>query len=108
MSLHIDLNLETLQEILEDIDIFGFIKQGSYADTYDAAAISIHKLLNKDMTAKQIQNVLWNCFYDHYCCGFIHPDKTPFSLSKEEAVYIIGSTDRYKNIASVIRDFIKF
>jgi hypothetical protein len=98
------VSLQILREILEDADLFGYIRAGAYVDTYDPAADRILPRLFKDQTLAQIQAIVWSAFYTEFCTGTIGGSEEPFALDKDEAMAIIGGPERFQGIALNIRD----
>lgn len=99
-------SLEILREIFEDADIFVFIKAGAYIDAYDRVADLILPKLSKDLSISQIQDIIWEAFYQDCCRGNIGGTKEPFDLDKEQARAILGHSDRFKGIAINIRHMV--
>ena len=89
--------------MLEDADLFGFIRAGAYADTYDQAAEIIFPKLSKDLSISQIQNIVWEAFYQDFCVCTVGGAKDPWILDKDSAGSIIGSPERFKGIALNVR-----
>lgn len=97
------MSLDLLQEILEDADLFGFIREGAYATSYDICAEQIFKSLSKDLSIDQITSVIWEVFYQQFCVCEVAVSKEPFILDRSQATVILGTPDRYKDLAFNIR-----
>lgn len=97
------MDIQILQEILEDADVFGYEDAGAYADVYDPCAKLILKSLSKDLSIDQIQNIIWESFYQEFCVCTIGNTDEPWVLDRDQAKMILGSPDRYKDLAFNIR-----
>lgn len=97
------MDIQILKELLEDFDCYGFIKAGSYADTYDNVAVSIFPKLSKDLSIVQLEAIIWDAFYEHCCVCTVGVSKEPFIIDKSQAMFILGSPERFKTLAYSIR-----
>jgi len=86
-----------VRELLEDADIFGYIRSGALATIYDQQASIINAHLSDDLSIDQISKVIWNAFYSELCVC------EGFTLDKKEAVAILGEPIRFQSIARDIR-----
>jgi hypothetical protein len=104
------IDLDLLTDVLGDTDPLLFIKAGSDSSVYDSAAKIISYGLFQDISKTQIQNLIWQAFYVEYCCGTIAGSNplVYWSLGKEQARIVLGAPNRWKNLASMIRDFINY
>lgn len=99
---------DLIKDMFEDFDLFGVIKAGAYADAYDSIAKGVSEKLSKDLSVSQIQNLIWESFYQNYCICTIGNTKEPWVLDKEHAVLILGSPSRFENLATTIRQLIEY
>jgi len=97
------MSLDLLKEMLEDADLFGFIREGAYATSYDDCAEDIFSHLSKDLSIEQINNIIWDVFYHRFCVCVVGGTGESFVLDKAQAATILGSPDRYKDLAFNIR-----
>lgn len=95
--------LDLLKEMLEDADLFGFIRASSFVDCYDYIAEDIFPRLSKDLSISQLQNIIWDAFYRDLCVCEIGISKEPWILDRDQAVVILGPPDRFKGVALNIR-----
>lgn len=96
--------LDTIREIFEDADIYGYIHNGqAYIDTYDVVADKVLPKLLKDQSISQIQNIIWEEFYKFICTGHIGNTKDRFSISRAEAKLVMGHPEKFKDLAHNIR-----
>jgi hypothetical protein len=99
---------DLLRDMFEDFDIYGCIKAGAYADIYDPIAKSVSERLSKDLSVSQIENIVWESFYQNYCICTIGATKEPWVLDKEQAMVILGTPSRFENLATTIRQLIEY
>jgi hypothetical protein len=97
------MSIEILKEILQDADVFGFIGAGAYADAYDREAQFILDYLSKDLSIEQIQNIIWHAFYQECCICQNSLTNEPWMLDTNQAMFIIGDPERFKDLAYMIR-----
>lgn len=97
------MNILLLKELLEDADVLNFIKNDALPTEYDGCAEIMFRSLSKDLSIEQIQNIIWNAFYEQFCVGTIGTTEEEFALDKDQSISIIGSPERYKKLAMEIR-----
>jgi hypothetical protein len=100
------MSIQILIELFEDADLLGLIAAGALPTEYDLLAEDIFRNVSRDLSIKQIQQVVWDSFYDSFCNGTIYGEngeEMPFALDKTSAISIIGTPERYKEIAGKIR-----
>jgi hypothetical protein len=86
-----------VRDMLEDHDVFGYIKSGSHADAYDRQSAYINDHLSKDLSIDQISKIIWEAFYRELCvCEH-------FSINRKTAKSIVGDPERFDPIAKEIR-----
>jgi hypothetical protein len=92
-----------LQAVLEDADIYGFIKAGADPSFYDAWCNQIIDFISPDISIAQLQNLIWDVAYAHTCVCTIPGSNRPFILPREDAEVILGKPDRFEVLAKEIR-----
>ena len=95
--------LEELTELFEEADILFMISGGAYVSVYDTCCEQIIKQLSKDLSIEQIQSIIWNAFFDEFCKCEVAASKAKFVLDKNAATAILGTPERYRDIAFNIR-----
>jgi hypothetical protein len=84
--------------MLEDADVFGYIKTcAAHADCYDRQAEYINTHLSNDLTVDQIAKIMWDAFYNELCVY------EQFVLNKQTAKGIIGEPSKFDGLAKEIR-----
>jgi hypothetical protein len=86
-----------VRDMLEDADLYSYIKNGCHADAYDRQATYINDHLSKDLSTDQISKIIWNAFYAELCVY------EQFSLNKQTAKGIIGEPSKFDGLAKEIR-----
>jgi|ERR1700722_5923959 len=99
---------DLVRDMFEDFDLYGAIKAGANADHYDNIATAVSAKLSKDLSISQIQNIIWEAFYQNFCICTIGNTNEPWVLDREQAVIILGSHSRFENLASAIRQLIEY
>jgi hypothetical protein len=99
---------DLVKDLFEDFDIYGYIKSGAYSDIYDSISKNVSKKLSKDLSVSQIKNIIWEAFYNYCCVCTIGNTDRPWVLDKEHAVVILGTPNRFENLATTIRGFIEY
>ena len=84
--------------MLEDADIFSYIRSGCHADVYDRQSTYINAHLSNDLTVDQIAKIMWDAFYTELC---VYDE---FSLNKQTAKRIIGEPSKFDSLAKEIRN----
>jgi len=99
---------DLIRDLLEDADLFGYVAAGSFCDIYDKHAELIAAKLSKDLSVDQIENVIWDVFYQELCVCNIAGSNEPWVLDRKHAAAIIGGPDRFEPIAITIRNMIGY
>ena len=92
-----------LKTLLETKDPLNYIKSGLDPDIYDNPANAIFNSLRSDLTLSQLQDIIWESFYQEFCGGTIHDSKKLWMLDRNQAVNIIGYPSNFKSLAMEIR-----
>jgi hypothetical protein len=92
-----------LKSLLETKDVLGYIKAGADDDIYDPVASVILEQLRTDLTLSQLQDIIWEAFYQEFCGGNIHDSQKLWMLDRSQAVNIIGYPTGFKSLAMEIR-----
>lgn len=100
------MSLQILKEMLEDADLFGYIRAGAYATEHDRIAELIFPKLSEDLSLSQIQDIVWDSFYLELCQCTIGNETELWVLDRDQARVIIGDPERFKGIALNIRHHI--
>jgi hypothetical protein len=86
-----------VRDMLEDADLYSYIKNGYHADAYDRQASYINDHLSKDLSTDQISKIIWNAFYTELCVY------EQFAINKQTAKAIIGERSKFDGLAKEIR-----
>jgi hypothetical protein len=98
-----------IEGVLADIDVLGWIAAGATIESYNPIATTISKALFADVTLTQVQTIIWNAIYGELCICSVGGDKNiPWVMDKRDAVAILGTPARYKNLAAVLRDLFRY
>jgi hypothetical protein len=100
---HSNMLPDLIRDLLEDTDPFGYISAGSFCTIYDKHAELIAAKLSKDLSIVQIENVIWDVFYQELCICSVPGSEEPWVLDKEHAAAIIGQPSRFMALATTIR-----
>lgn len=95
--------LEVLQALLEDEDLYGFIKAGAFPTFYDPWCQSIIDHLSSDISIEQLERLIWDTAYAHTCMCTVHDTGKPWVLEREQAKFILGEPSRFNRLAKDIR-----
>jgi hypothetical protein len=95
-----------LRELLEDADLLGMIRGGSYTTIYDGVADYAMEYLSSDLSIDQIQNIIWHGLYNEFCICENVLTKSEWKLDLNSAMSIIGDQNRFKSIATGIRNLL--
>lgn len=95
------MSITILKEILEYTDCLRYIEAGSYPDIYDQIASNIFPKLSKDLSIEQIQNIIWDAFYQD--CFILEIDGEKVDLGVKQAYYVMGYPIVFKSLAHEIR-----
>lgn len=97
------MSLNIVQNILELADPYRFISAGADYVVYDRVAAVIFGTINKNLTAEEIQQIIWNEMYNEFCVCKIADSKEDFILDYKNAVAILGTPERFLEIAKNIK-----
>jgi hypothetical protein len=95
-----------LQELFEDADLLGMINAGAYHSIYDGVADYTIKSISPDLSIGQIQNIVWWGLFNEFCVCENVLSKSEWRLDPNQAMFILGDPNRFKTIATGIRNLI--
>jgi hypothetical protein len=95
-----------LRELLEDADLLGMIRAEAYHTVYDGVADYAMKYLSSDLSIDQIQNIIWHGLYNEFCICENVLSKSEWKLDLNQAMIIIGDPNRFKSVATGIRNLL--
>lgn len=104
MAAESKFSLPILRELLEDTDLHHYIAYGASPTIYDPIASAVFDCLSPDLSVKQIAKLLWRAFYEDLALSFVGGTNTPFIVSKQQAIYLLGPFEHFTSIAKKIRE----
>jgi len=101
-----DRILEEFKRLFREADFQHLIKIGAPLDEYDHEALFLYKVISSKDSVKDIQNKIWDHFYESFCTGEeVSPNNSikPYKMNTNRAIQIIGTLNTYKEIAEKIK-----
>lgn len=100
---------EEFKRLFREADFQHLIKIGAPLDEYDHEALYLfHQIVPSD-SVFDIQNKIWNHFYDSFCTGTSfskNGNEKEWKANEKRAKKMIGTLDTYLEIAQKIKKLI--